>query len=58
MSIVKFLPSYWLVQASKTSLRGGAGPLEAWLVIVVWTLVLSFLGVRVYERDTNGSRSP
>ena len=52
LSIVKFLPSYWLVQASKTSLRGGAWPLEAWLVIVVWTLVLSFLAVRVYERDT------
>jgi ABC-2 type transport system permease protein len=52
LSVVKFLPSYWLVQASKTAERGGAWPLEAWVVIAVWTVVLSFLAVRVYQRDT------
>src|SRR5579863_3128921 len=52
LSVVKFLPSYWLVQASKTALRGGAWPAEAWIVIAVWTVVLSLLAVRVYERDT------
>ena len=52
LSIVKFIPSYWLVQASKTALQGGGWPLEAWIVIAAWTLVLSVLAVRVYERDT------
>jgi ABC-2 type transport system permease protein len=51
-SIVKFLPSYWLVQASKTARGAGAWPLEAWVVIAVWTVVLSVLAVRVYQRDT------
>ena len=51
-TLVKFLPSYWLVQAGKTTLRGGGWPLEGWLVIAVWTLVLSMLAVRVYQRDT------
>jgi ABC-2 type transport system permease protein len=52
LSVVKFIPSYWLVQASHTALQGGGWPLEAWIVIAVWTLVLSILAVRVYERDT------
>jgi ABC-2 type transport system permease protein len=50
--VVKFIPSYWLVQASKTAERAGAWPLEAWVVIAVWSAVLSFLAVRVYQRDT------
>jgi ABC-2 type transport system permease protein len=49
---VKCLPSYWLVQAGKTAFVGGGWPLEAWIVIAVWTLVLSVLSVRVYQRDT------
>ncbi len=52
LSIVKFIPSYWLVQASKTALQGGGWPLEAWIVIAAWTVVLSVVAVRVYERDT------
>jgi ABC-2 type transport system permease protein len=51
-TVVKLLPSYWLVQAGKTALRGGGWPLEAWVVIAAWTLVLSVLAVRVYQRDT------
>jgi ABC-2 type transport system permease protein len=50
--VVKVLPSYWLVQAGKTALDGGGWPLEAWVVIVAWSLVLAVLAVRVYERDT------
>jgi ABC-2 type transport system permease protein len=41
-----------LVQASKTARGAGAWPLEAWVVIAVWTVVLSVLAVRVYQRDT------
>ncbi len=51
-AVVKCLPSYWLVQAGKTAFVGGGWPLEAWVVIAVWTLVLSILSVRVYQRDT------
>jgi ABC-2 type transport system permease protein len=51
-TVVKWLPSYWLVQAGKTAFVGGGWPLEAWVVIAVWTLALSILSVRVYQRDT------
>lgn len=51
-SIVKFLPSYRLVPAGESALDGGGWPLEVWVVIAVWTLILSFLAVRVYQRDT------
>jgi len=51
-TLVKWLPSYWLVQAGKTAFVGGGWPLEAWVVIAVWTLALSILSVRVYQRDT------
>jgi ABC-2 type transport system permease protein len=46
------LPSYWLVQASHVALGGSAWPGKAWLVIAVWTAVLSSLAVRAYRRDT------
>jgi ABC-2 type transport system permease protein len=52
-TIVKGLPSYWLVQAGKSALEGGhVWTGEAWIVIAAWTLVMSRLGVRVYRRDT------
>ena len=51
-SVVKCLPSYWLVQAGKTAIGGRAWPAEAWIVLAAWTLLLSVLAVRVYLRDT------
>jgi ABC-2 type transport system permease protein len=52
-TIVKCLPSYWLVQAGKSALEGGhVWTGEAWIVIAVWSLVLARVGVRVYRRDT------
>lgn len=48
----QLLPSYWLVQASHVALGGSAWPGKAWLVIAVWTGVLSSLAVRAYRRDT------
>jgi ABC-2 type transport system permease protein len=51
-NVVKALPSYWLVQAGRTALHGGGWPLEAWIVIAVWSVVLSVLAVRVYRHDT------
>ena len=53
LSIVKCLPSYWLVQAAKTALgSSGWPPAEAWVVIGAWTLGLGFIAARVYRRDT------
>ncbi|HEY5266706.1 MAG TPA: ABC transporter permease [Acidimicrobiales bacterium] len=54
LTIVRLLPSYWLVQAGKSAL-GGAGvwPAQAWIVIAVWTVVLTRVSVRVYKRDTS-----
>jgi ABC-2 type transport system permease protein len=51
--IVKCIPSYWLVQSGKVAL-GGSGwpPVEAWIVIAAWTLVLGRLAVFAYQRDT------
>jgi ABC-2 type transport system permease protein len=53
LSIVKCLPSYWLVQAAKTALgSSGWPPAEAWVVIAAWTVGLAFVAARVYRRDT------
>ncbi len=49
--VIKALPSYWLVQAGKTALGGGSWPAEGWIVIAVWTAVLTLVAVLVYRRD-------
>jgi ABC-2 type transport system permease protein len=53
--VIKALPSYWLVQAGKTTLGGGSWPTEGWIVIAVWTAVLTLVAVLVYRRDTSGT---
>jgi ABC-2 type transport system permease protein len=50
--LIKALPSYWLVQAGKTTLGGTGWPAEGWIVIAAWTAVLAPLAVLVYRRDT------
>lgn len=52
LTIVKLIPSYWLVQAGKTALGNSGWPVEGWIVIVVWTLVSLRLAMVVYRRDT------
>jgi ABC-2 type transport system permease protein len=52
-SIVQGIPSYWLVQAAKSTLDNTGWPIRAWLVIAVWTLVLIPLTARAYLRDTS-----
>jgi ABC-2 type transport system permease protein len=52
-TIVKLLPSYWLVQAGKSALLGAhiwSG--EAWIVLAVWSLAMLRLTVWVFRRDT------
>ncbi len=51
--VIKAIPSYWLVQAAKTAIRHGGWPVEGWIVIAVWTLLLAALAVFVYQRDTH-----
>lgn len=52
LSIVKLIPSYWLVQAGKTALGGGSWAAQGWIVIAVWSLVSLRLAIWVYQRDT------
>ena len=51
--VIKGLPSYWLVQAGKTALRGGGWPAEGWIVIAVWTIVLAGVAAGVHRRHTS-----
>jgi ABC-2 type transport system permease protein len=53
LTIVKLLPSYWLVQAGKSASGGGDWPAEGWAVVAGWTIVLVPLAVLVYRRDTS-----
>ncbi len=48
----ELLPSYWLVQASHVALGGQAWTSKGWLVMLVWTIVLSRLAIWAYRRDT------
>lgn len=51
LTVVKLLPSFWLVGSGQAAV-GGGWPLEGWLVVAVWTLVLVPLACVVYRRDT------
>jgi ABC-2 type transport system permease protein len=52
-TVIKGLPSYWLVQAGRAALEGGhVWASEAWIVMAVWSVVLGVLAVRVYRLDT------
>jgi ABC-2 type transport system permease protein len=53
LTLVKLLPSYWLVQAGKDALLAHGWPAQGWAVIAVWTAVLLPLVVLAYRRDTS-----
>jgi ABC-2 type transport system permease protein len=46
------LPSYWLVQANRVALGGEGWPLRGWIVIAIWSAVLTVLAARAYRADT------
>jgi ABC-2 type transport system permease protein len=48
----QLLPSYWLVQASHVAAGGHGWPTKGWVVVIVWTIVLSVLAGWAYRRDT------
>src|SRR6202453_1323169 len=50
--LAQYIPSYWLVQASHVALGGHAWPAKGWIVMIVWTIVLSVLAARAYRVDT------
>jgi ABC-2 type transport system permease protein len=50
--IAQFLPSYWLVQAGHIGVGGSGWGAMGWFVIAAWTVVLTALARRAYERDT------
>jgi ABC-2 type transport system permease protein len=47
------LPSYWLVQAGHVSIGGQGWTGTGWIVVAVWTVVLTRLARFAYRRDTN-----
>jgi ABC-2 type transport system permease protein len=51
-SIIKLLPSYWLVQAGKSAYTGNGWAAEGWIVVAVWTVILVRLAAFAYQRDT------
>ena len=48
--VMKAVPSYWLVQAGKTTLGGGTWPAQGWIVIAAWTAVLIPVAALAYRR--------
>jgi ABC-2 type transport system permease protein len=50
--IAQYLPSYWLVQASRVVVAGEAWPAKAFLVIAMWSVALVALAGYAYRRDT------
>jgi len=51
-TLVKLLPSYWMVEAGHDAVHGGGWPAEAWIVVAAWTVVLIPVAALVYRRDT------
>ena len=53
LKIVKDIPSYWLVQASRSVLSpSGWPPAQAWIVTAIWSVVMARIAARVYQRDS------
>ncbi|MFZ1063062.1 MAG: ABC transporter permease [Acidimicrobiales bacterium] len=53
LTVVRDIPSYWLVRSSQSVLSpSGWPPAQFWIVIVIWTLVMSRLAGLAYRRDS------
>jgi ABC-2 type transport system permease protein len=50
--LAQFLPSYWLVQASRVAVGDGGWGVRGWVVVLAWTVVLAALARAAYRRDT------
>jgi ABC-2 type transport system permease protein len=49
--VARYLPSYWLVQASRVAVGGDAWPATGWLVVAAWSVALIALAGYAYRRD-------
>jgi ABC-2 type transport system permease protein len=47
-----FLPSWWLVQASRTAINGHGWGARGWITVAAWAVVLALLAAWSYRRDT------
>jgi ABC-2 type transport system permease protein len=52
LTMVKLLPSFWMVRAGRATLVLGGWPAEGWIVALAWTVVIAPLAVLAYRRDT------
>lgn len=52
VTIMKLLPSYWIVHAGREVVHGGGWPAEGWIVVAVWSAAMVALVVPAYRRDT------
>jgi len=50
--IARFVPSYWLVEASHVAVGGGGWSAFGWADVIVWAIILAALAARAYRRDT------
>jgi ABC-2 type transport system permease protein len=55
LTLVKLLPSYWMVDAAREPVFGGSWPAQGWIVVAVWILTLVPLAVLVYRQDTRAA---
>jgi ABC-2 type transport system permease protein len=51
LGVVKLLPSYWLVQASRVAEGHGGWPGQAWAVVALWTAATVVLATLAYRSD-------
>jgi ABC-2 type transport system permease protein len=49
----QWLPSYWLVRAGRIAIHGQPWGTQGWIVVIVWTIVLTALAGWAYRQDTN-----
>jgi ABC-2 type transport system permease protein len=50
--LAQFLPSFWLVQASRVAVGGHPWTGQGWAVVIGWTVILAGLARFAYKRDT------
>jgi ABC-2 type transport system permease protein len=50
--IARWLPSYWLIQASRVALAGEVWPAQGWIAIAAWSVGLGVLAARAYRRNS------
>lgn len=48
----QFVPSYWIVQAGHTAVGGAAWGIAGWVIVAVWSALLTYGAVWAYRRDS------